>query len=242
MVTKGAAALVWLPAFAALLLPIGSCAPNVGSDQVAVRFYPPPGKLPAIQQIDETLCTRNASGYVRLYVECMQERGYQPEIIGQGGVHMTVAQLPMPPPQAVPQITALRSSPAIRQASSCESQANQCQQCQNGLYRGTGFLCQYDSFSECRSSILRFCKENPSSDKGLEVRGGKLTNDQAYELMMSCPNVPHGSIPYSGSPPAPGSKKWQQCQAFEKTYVACSMLVRVGRDRGRCFRETYSGP
>ena len=199
-----------------------------------------------MQQLDETVCTRGASGYVRLYVECMQERGYRPEIIGQGGVQMTVAQLPVPPPgtappKAAPQFSQSQPTPA-RSATSCESQANQCQRCQNGRFRGTGFLCQYDSLSECRSGILQFCKGNPSSDNALVVRGGKLTDDQVYELMMSCPNVPHGSIPYSGSPPAPGSKRWQQCQAFEKTYVACSMLVRTGPNRGKCFRETYSGP
>jgi hypothetical protein len=64
----------------------------------------------------------------------------------------------------------------------------------------------------------KFCKANPSSGQALNVSRGKLTDGQAYELMMSCPNIPHGSIPYSGSPPAPGSKKMQQCQAFEKTY------------------------
>jgi hypothetical protein len=95
--------------------------------------------------------------------------------------------------------------------------------------------------SECQSSILQFCKENPSSDKALDVGGGKLTNEQVKELMMSCPNVPHGSIPYSGSPPAPGSKKWQHCQAFEKTYVDCSMLIPAGQKRGDCFRQTYRG-
>jgi hypothetical protein len=87
----------------ALLLAVGSCAPNVGSGQVAVRFYPPPGKMPALQQFDEASCTRGASGYVRVYVECMQARGYRPEIIGQGGAPMSVAQLPEPPPGVVRQ-------------------------------------------------------------------------------------------------------------------------------------------
>ena len=74
----------------------GEPAPSVGSDQVAVRFYPPPGKNPARQQFDQAACTRGASGYVRLYVECMEKLGYRSEIIGQGGTHLTVADLPLP--------------------------------------------------------------------------------------------------------------------------------------------------
>jgi hypothetical protein len=74
----------------------------VGSDQVAVRFYPPPGKPPGLQQLDEGSCTRAASGYVKLYVECMEARGYQPEIVGQGGIHKTVADLPEPPRRPTP--------------------------------------------------------------------------------------------------------------------------------------------
>jgi hypothetical protein len=69
--------------------------------------YPPPGKSPALQQFDEAACTRGSSGYVRVYVECMQARGYRPEIIGQGGVRMTVTQLPLPPRAIVrPQMNA----------------------------------------------------------------------------------------------------------------------------------------
>jgi hypothetical protein len=79
-----------------------SCVPPVGNDQVAVRFYPPPGQSPAIQQMNEATCKSGASGYVKLYVECMQARGYQPEIVGQGGMHMTVMQLPDPPPGVRP--------------------------------------------------------------------------------------------------------------------------------------------
>ena len=234
---------------AALLSLLASgCVPNVDSGHVAVRFYPPPGKFPAVQQADEASCGRGASGYVRAYVECMQRRGYQPEIVGQGGIRMTVDQLPATPPgvgaapvASVP-FVGHPAPPSTHRASSCESQADQCQPCQNGRYRGTGFLCRYDSLSDCRSSILRFCKDNSSSGQALNVRGGHLTNDQVMELMMSCPNVPHGSIPYSGSPPAPGSKKAQQCEAFEKTYIACSFLSQAGPKRGACFRNTYSGP
>jgi len=80
-----------------------ACTPNVGQDQVAVRFYPPAGKNPILQQADERACTAGASGYVRIYVECMESRGYRPEIIGNGGVALTVAQLPEPPPGVVRQ-------------------------------------------------------------------------------------------------------------------------------------------
>jgi hypothetical protein len=39
----------------------------------------------------------------------------------------------------------------------------------------------------------------------------------------------------------------QQCEAFAKTYFACSMLFRgfdkrVTEERGKCLRETYTGP
>ena len=44
MPRKVAIPFVWLSAIAGLLLALASCAPNVGSDQVAVRFYPPPAK------------------------------------------------------------------------------------------------------------------------------------------------------------------------------------------------------
>jgi hypothetical protein len=79
------------------LIGLGACAPTVGSDQVAVRFYPPPGKNLLLQQHDEAACTSAANNYVRAYVECMQRLGYRPEIVGQGGVPMSVSQLPLPP-------------------------------------------------------------------------------------------------------------------------------------------------
>jgi hypothetical protein len=240
MLAKRLARLVWVTAIGAVLLALGSWAAE--ADQVAVRFYPPLGKTPAMQQLDEAFCASHAAGYVRLDVECMQARGYRPEIVGQGGVHMTVGQLPMPPGRVVPQPGRPPATPApAPQASSCESQVNQCRPCQNGRYRATSFSCVYESFADCRSSILQFCKEHPSSDKALDVRGGRLTDHQVDELIMSCPNVPHGTIPFSGSPPAPGSKKWEQCQAFLKSYVGCT-LVRKYEDRRRCLRTTYSGP
>jgi hypothetical protein len=76
---------------------LGACAPMPGQGQVAVRFYPPPGKSAFSQQADEGFCTRTANGYVRSYVECMQQRGYRSELIGAGGAPMTVGQLPSPP-------------------------------------------------------------------------------------------------------------------------------------------------
>ena len=133
----------------------------------------------------------------------------------------------------------LQQSQAARPSGTCADQASQCQQCPNGRYRGTGFLCLYDTLSACRTSILQFCKANPSSDKPLVVKG-RLTNEQAYELMMSCPNIPHGPIPYSGTPPAPGSKKMKQCEAFYKSYIACGLFGV--QDRGKCLRDTYGGP
>jgi hypothetical protein len=131
----------------------------------------------------------------------------------------------------------------------CESQANQCHSCSNGRASRSPVSgsCFYDNVADCRSAVLKFCKENQSSGQALNVKGGKLTNDQVQELMLSCPNIPHGSIPYSGSPPATGSKKMQQCQAFEKSYFACNLTFRgfdkkVTDDRGKCLRETYAGP
>jgi hypothetical protein len=85
-----------------LAIGLGACVPAVGPDQVAVRFYPPPWKNPLVQQYEEAACTRTANTYVRAYVECMQRLGYRPEIIGQGGVHMSVSQLPSPPRPPTP--------------------------------------------------------------------------------------------------------------------------------------------
>jgi hypothetical protein len=171
----------------------------------------------------------------------------QGHAVGPGVDFSFVARRTQLPVQNFVRQRSLQQPQPVATTKTCESQANQCQQCQNGRYRGTGFLCQYGSLPECRSSILQFCKESPSSDKELVVKGGRLTNNQAYELMMSCPNIPHGSIPYSGTAPAPGSKKMQQCQAFEKTYFACNLLFRsfdktVAENRGKCLRETYTGP
>ena len=78
-------------------LALNACAPVPGQDQVAVRFYPPPWKNQLNQQSDETFCEASAGGYVRVYVDCMRQRGYRPEIIGPGGTPMTAAQLPVPP-------------------------------------------------------------------------------------------------------------------------------------------------
>lgn len=95
----------------------------------------------------------------------------------------------------------------------CESQANQCHSCANGRASTSPVIgsCFYDNVATCRAAILNFCKANPSTGQALRVTGGKLTNKQVYELTMSCPNIPHGSIPYSGTPPLPGSLKMQQC-------------------------------
>jgi hypothetical protein len=219
-----------------------------------VRFYPSPGRAPGLQQMDEASCTQSASHYVKLYVECMQARGYQPEIIGQNGVHMTVAQLPDPPPgvQAPARMPVPMQTPMQRPVpvtSGCESQANQCHPCPNGrastLSESGG--CLYDNVSTCRSAILQYCKATPTSDGALNVRGGKLTNDQVGEPITSCRNIPHGMLPYSGSDAPSGNKKAQQCPAFEKTYFACSMLFpgfdkQVTENRGKCLRETYTGP
>ena len=76
---------------------LGACTPAVAPDQVAVRFYPPAWKNPTLQQHDKATCTRAANNYVRMYVECMQGLGYRSEIIGKGGVLMSVSQLPQPP-------------------------------------------------------------------------------------------------------------------------------------------------
>jgi hypothetical protein len=90
-------------AFFVGLIGLGACTPAVGTDQVAVRFYPPPSKNQILQQRDEAACTRAANNYVRIYVECMQRLGYRAELIGQGGVPMSVSQLPQPPSMPSPQ-------------------------------------------------------------------------------------------------------------------------------------------
>ena len=82
-----------------------ACTPAPGPNQVAVRFYPPPGVAPVRQQLDEAECTRRSAGYVRNYVQCMQALSYRPEIIGAGGIPMSIDQLPSPPPSV--------SSPSI---------------------------------------------------------------------------------------------------------------------------------
>jgi hypothetical protein len=84
-------------AFFMALIGLGACTPPVGPDQVAVRFYAPAWKNPILQQHDEAACTSAANKYVRMYVECMQRLGYRSEIVGQGGVPMSVSQLPQPP-------------------------------------------------------------------------------------------------------------------------------------------------
>jgi hypothetical protein len=241
-----------------LPLVVAACAPNVNPDQVAVRFYPPPWKNPAMQQMEDGACQRGASGYVKLYVECMQARGYRPEIVGQGGVAMTLAQLPEPPagvraPMQTPMSPSTQQYPAQRAApvnSSCESQVNDCHACPNGRASNhpESGGCFYENVASCRATVIRTCRASPAgSDDGLNVRGGKLTNAQVEELMNSCRNIPHGLLPYTGSAAPPGSKKAQQCEAFYNTYFTCNMLFRgfdphVTETRGKCLRETYSGP
>jgi hypothetical protein len=105
-------------AFFAALAGLSACTPAVGPDQVAVRFYPPAWKNPLIQQHDEAACTTAANKYVRLYVECMQRLGYRAEIVGQGGISLSVSQLPQPPSMPVPQprqqpIVARETPPAM---------------------------------------------------------------------------------------------------------------------------------
>jgi hypothetical protein len=78
------------------LLGITACTPQVGENQVALRIIPapPPGL--------DAFCKSQAQGVVRTYVECMQGKGYRAEIIGHNGQHLTVADLPRPPPNARP--------------------------------------------------------------------------------------------------------------------------------------------
>jgi len=80
------------------LLAITACTPQVAENQVALRIIPapPPGL--------EAFCKSQAQGFVRTYAECMQGRGYQAEIIGHNGQHLTMADLPQPPPNARPPV------------------------------------------------------------------------------------------------------------------------------------------
>jgi hypothetical protein len=141
----------------------------------------------------------------------------------------------------------VRQLQAATATQTCINQANQCHSCPNG--RATiGGACVFENVAACREHVLTLCKANPSSGEALSVKRGKLTNAQVRELWMSCPNIPHSSLlPYNGPPPPPGSKKMEQCKGFEKTYYACMFLFHgferdISEKRGRCLRETYTGP
>ncbi len=131
------------------------------------------------------------------------------------------------------------------QASSCESQANKCGRCENGRYHGIGYLCIYSSLEECRDDIIHICKTAPrsSGDKGLNVRGGRLTNAQVRDLELSCPNISRGPMPHIGSTPEPRSKKAQQCEAYRNARDACVLAVFAGpKVLVECVRNSYKGP
>jgi hypothetical protein len=105
-----------------------ACAPIAGPGQVAVHTVAPPWKNAAALQYEGAYCTRNANGYVRIYVICMENRGYRVELFGPGGVPMSIAELPLPPrpaappPQYQPPSTPSTASPSVPSTSSSSSQ------------------------------------------------------------------------------------------------------------------------
>lgn len=99
-------------AAAGLFLALGGCVPQAGPGQVVTRVTAPAWKTSAAEQRDNTMCTRDANGIVRSFVQCMEQRGYHIELFGQDGVPMRDAQLPNP---SLPAATGLGLSngPAI---------------------------------------------------------------------------------------------------------------------------------
>lgn len=140
------------------------------------------------------------------------------------------------------------SSPAV--AWTCESQADNCRPCQNG--RATlnpNGACWYDNVQACRQQIIAFCQHNKIPQHAAPRGHGALSTAEVNRLIMSCPQVPHGSlIPYAAAPPAPGTLDAQRCEAFGNLYRTCAMLFVFGRkqftqrDLQKCLRDGYTGP
>jgi hypothetical protein len=79
------------------LVAVNACAPIAGPGQVATHVIAPPWKNAYVFQTENAFCTRIANGYVRVFVECMEQRGNRVELFGSGGIPMNVASLPSPP-------------------------------------------------------------------------------------------------------------------------------------------------
>jgi hypothetical protein len=128
-------------------------------------------------------------------------------------------------------------------ALTCESQVAQCHSCQNGRAATTG-LCLYDNVADCRLQVMQFCKAGNSGQRGSRSITGHLSSAEVSRLTMSCPNIPHGGIPYQ-QPIQPGTKDMERCIAFNKVYTACAMLRVFGGpklDFAKCLRQSYTGP
>lgn len=98
---------------ACLLLSLGACAPLAGLGQVATHAIAPPGKNVAVLQHENAACTRAANGVVRIFVQCMEQRGNRVELFGPGGMPMSIAQLPLPsqePPKVGAQLQVAQQS------------------------------------------------------------------------------------------------------------------------------------
>lgn len=85
-----------------LFLALSACAPQAGPGQVVTRVTAPPWKTSALEQHDNAACNRDANGIVRVFVQCMERRGYRVDLIGPGGVPMSATQIPDAPSTNIP--------------------------------------------------------------------------------------------------------------------------------------------
>jgi hypothetical protein len=87
---------------------------RIGPTQVGVSVYAPWWKAYDLEE--DKYCKHEAYGYARLYVECMEARGYIVSIFEQGGVRITASQLPSPPPPQPTSYVEPTEPPSVKSA------------------------------------------------------------------------------------------------------------------------------
>jgi hypothetical protein len=93
------------------LAAMSACAPVAEPGQVATRIVAPPSKNAYVLRNDNAVCTRQANGYVRVFAECMEQRGNRVELFGPGGAPISIASLALPPASLPPSSQLRRQQP-----------------------------------------------------------------------------------------------------------------------------------
>jgi Sel1 repeat len=157
-------------------LALNACAPTPGPGQVATRVIPPPGKNQFLVENDEAACMRISNLDVRIYAACMQQRGYYVQMVGPGGVPMSVAQLSYPS-----RTTTLPTATANQSNSQLPPSASPAEISSDTQYNASSIKSIKDDFEQAEAA------DNSKNYVEAVQRWTELTTPAKYRLRLHPP-------------------------------------------------------